>query len=180
VTAHPPQEQISAWLDGQLGPEETAQVELHLRQCESCFLLQKEMASTTELFRGLEALETPAYLWTRITAELPRPVTHDRFSWLRWQGIEWVRRRQILAVAAVLVAITGSAILALLHYQARERFELTVIAQIDDAHVALAAKDAEVYNPFHPSIAADPDSNPFTRHRLDADSNPFGAIGKRR
>ncbi len=179
MTAHIPQEQISAWLDNQLGIEEAEEVRLHLRQCEDCRLFEEELASTQRLFQDLEALEPPPYLWTRIAAGLESPA-RDRFGLPRWRETWRVRRREVLALAGVLLVMVGSAVFAVLERRAARSSELAVIALIDHAHASLAAKNSELYNPFRVSYWPDPDSNPFSRGRVDANSNPFLSLRERR
>lgn len=81
------QEQLSAWLDGELAPEEYRQVEAHLEVCEAC---SRELAVFARLDAALETLEAP------LPAQLPQRVL-DRLQ---------PRRRywwQSLAMAASLV-----------------------------------------------------------------------------
>lgn len=178
MMTHVPQQQISAWLDGQLEAAEAAVLEAHLRQCESCRCFQEELASTTRMFRDLEPLKMPAHLWTRVAAELEQPPKRDRFAWLRWQG-SWAFKRELLAAAALVLIIAG-AVVSLFEHRATVRSEMAVVAQLDYVHNSLVARDPDLYNPFRASSWVNPDSNPFTQQRLDADSNPFGSLREKR
>ena len=177
MTNHPPQEQISALLDRQLDPKAAAEVELHLRQCENCRLFHEELALTSGLFGDLETLQTPAHLWTRVATELQQPTRRWRFPRLNWQGEGWVFQPQFLIVAAAILLMVGGTLMVLHHRSVLS--EVAVLAQIENVHASLAARDADVYNPFHASTRIYFDSNPFTRQQLSADSNPFESLRKR-
>lgn len=176
---HLPQQQISAWLDGQLEAAKAADVEAHLQQCETCRCFQEEMASTTRMFRDLEPLKMPAYLWTRVALELGQSPNRQRFAWLQWRGSWFFGRRELLGAAA-LCFISIGAVVALFEHRAAVRSEMAVIAQLDSVHNALVARDSDLYNPFRSSGWTRTDSNPFARRGLNADSNPFGSLREKR
>ncbi len=180
MASHCPQEQIAAWIDRQLEASEAAQIEAHLQQCESCRRLQEELESTTKMFRNLEVLEPPAYLWTRIAAELEQTETPKRPILRAWREGWLFRRLEFAALAAVLLLIIGSTVFFVLERQASTRFKSADVAQIDRYYAAFLAKSPDADNPFRKSHWADPESNPFARHALKDDSNPFGSLrGKR-
>ncbi len=176
MTGHPQQEQVSALLDRQLEAQEAAQIELHLRQCESCRQLYEELALTTRLFREMDAAQAPDYLWTRVAAELTAPSRHRRFAWLSWQFESTVFRRGLLAATGIAVLVLIGAAVALFYHNSLPPDEVAVLAQIDEVHSSLAARNLEFYNPFHTAAQPGPDSNPFTRGRIGGDSNPFGSL----
>ena len=77
-------ERLSAWLDGELSPDERAEVEAHLAACEECAALLAEMGAVDELARELPVeapagyFETfPAGVRSRIEGRAPR---NDRGS----------------------------------------------------------------------------------------------------
>ncbi len=175
MTAHCPQEQISAWLDGQLEAQQAEQVDQHLRQCETCRRFQEELASAASLFRNMEMLEPPPHLWTRISANLEHPETRNSFAWLRQ-----LYRNELMAVAAALALMIGGALFYIVQRHSLTHSEVATIAQIDNVGTTLIAKNPDVYNPFRRSVGTSPDSNPFARHQLSADSNPFGSIREKR
>ena len=176
---HCPKNQISALLDGQLGKKEEVQVEHHLRHCESCRSLFQELASTSRMFRDLEILKPPDYLWTRIATDLHHSSKSVRHAWLDWQEKWLFHPREYLALAAALLLMIGGTIFAVLQRQASTRSELAAMARIDGAHTALI-KNPDVFNPFRRSDRTNPDLNPFARHQLKADSNPFGSMKEMR
>jgi anti-sigma factor RsiW len=81
---HINEEQLSAYLDGQLDAGGNGLVEMHLRECESCRGLVEEMREVTKLFRSAERLEPSPFLWTRIAAGFEHE-TMER-SWKRGWG----------------------------------------------------------------------------------------------
>ncbi len=180
MTAHLPKEQISAWIDRQLDAREAALVEAHVQECESCQHFQEELSIDTRMFRELEVLAPSPFLWTRVAAELDQPKKRERFEWLRWRGIALPRSQALLAIAAALFMVLGGAFFFILRQQAASRTEMAAIAQIDQAHAALAAKNAETYNPFRTRSLVNPDANPFARHPLDSNSNPFASSRENR
>ncbi len=180
MASHCPQEQIAAWIDRQLEAMEAAEVESHLRQCESCRRLEEELESTGRMFRDLEVLEPPAHLWTSITAQLQQTATPKTFFRQAWREGWLFRRLEFVALAAMLLLIIGSTVFLVLERQASTRFRSTSIAQIDSYYAAFLAKSPEADNPFRRSGRTDSESNPFARHQFKDDSNPFGSLrGKR-
>ncbi len=180
MIAHFPKEQISAWIDRQLDAQEAALVEAHLQECEGCQRLQQELSADTRMFRELEILAPSPFLWTRVAAELEQPTKPERLAWLRRPGFASVRNHALSAIAAALFMVLGATFFFILRQQAASRAELAAIAQIDQAHAALAAKNAETYNPFRTINLVDPDANPFSRHPLDSNSNPFASLREKR
>ena len=179
---HVLQQDISAWLDGQLDAVKAAELEAHLQQCESCRRSEAELASTTQMYRDLEPLEMPAFLWSRIEAELEQPSERRRPAWAWWQGA-WLFGRRELMGAAALVVIVAALSVGLLEHRATIRSEAVAFAQLESVHNSLAARNSDFYNPFHASGPANSDLNPFTRltrRGHDVDSNPFGSLREKR
>ena len=180
MKTHAPEQQISAWLDGQLEPAETAELEAHLSGCDNCRELRQELDSANRLFRDLEPAKLPPYLWTRVAAELEHPRKQNPFSWLQWQGTWYFARRELLAAAALLVFVVTGTVGVVLDHRSTVRFEMSAIAQLDSIHDSLVARSSEVYNPFRSSGWTNTNSNPFKRRQLDADSNPFRSLREKR
>lgn len=107
---HIPDEQLSAYFDGELSPEEKALVERHVAACTDC---RKRLAALETMRRTVLAVsDTPVSdaLWDRIERALPekeaeRPRKARLTSLYTWRMQQW-------AVAAVLlIAIAAGALL---------------------------------------------------------------------
>jgi hypothetical protein len=60
MTAHE-RERLAAWLDGELGPGERAEVEAHLGACSECAALLAEMEGVDEVVRAMPLEAPPGY-----------------------------------------------------------------------------------------------------------------------
>ncbi|MEK7448678.1 MAG: zf-HC2 domain-containing protein, partial [Planctomycetota bacterium] len=85
---------ISAYLDGELALGEIPPVEDHLKSCQECVELIRELRRTDEIFGDCARREPPAEYWNQSAAslkeklartELPQPVRLKSFT-LRWFG----------------------------------------------------------------------------------------------
>jgi len=168
---HVSEDQISAWLDRQLSPDVSLRIGKHLECCPSCNRMRADMAATTNLFREIEALAPPPYLWTRIAAGLhqmePEPV-----GWFVRLGIpfrqkSWMRA-EILAFVATVVLACGFGI----SYWFAVQSERQQLAAIDRAYHSLLPQNAESFNPFATSPWVNTESNPFA----NGTSGPGGKL----
>ncbi|MFA5975126.1 MAG: zf-HC2 domain-containing protein [Elusimicrobiota bacterium] len=77
---HPQQDPslLSAYLDGELGPEEAGQVESHLQSCHAC---QQELSSLKAIQQAIQGVNNPA-MPAELVAEIERH-TLARQSWWR-------------------------------------------------------------------------------------------------
>jgi anti-sigma factor RsiW len=90
------QDQLSAWLDGELAPEVAAGVARHLENCDGC---RRELAQLEALEQALGSLPEaalPPGLPEKVRARLPRPPRRG------WQSLA-------LAASLVLGILLGSA-----------------------------------------------------------------------
>jgi len=160
MTNHVSEDQISAWLDHQLDPDVSLRVEKHLECCPSCNRMRAELAAASNLFREMEALAPPAYLWTRISAGLqqmePEPVGWFAGLVVPFRQRSWLRA-EILAFAATVVIACGFGVS---HWSAM-RTERQQLAAIDRAYHSLLPQNAESFNPFAASPWVNTESNPF-------------------
>lgn len=62
---------VSAYRDGELGPEDRARVEAHLAGCPECARMLAEYREIGEALRGLPRQEPSRELWFRVRAALP-------------------------------------------------------------------------------------------------------------
>ncbi len=67
---HPPDEQLSAYLDGALSPGESASLEAHLTACESCRSLLAELRRVLARAQSLEDRAPREDLWPGVAAAI--------------------------------------------------------------------------------------------------------------
>jgi anti-sigma-K factor RskA len=87
-------EYIAAYVDGELGPAERADVETHLAACAPCRELAAAEQRLGELFAALEPVEPPgdfeARFWARIAREREAARKPSAWAWLwsaRWLSV---------------------------------------------------------------------------------------------
>jgi predicted anti-sigma-YlaC factor YlaD len=80
-------ELLSARLDGELGPDESARLDLHLVSCQACHRLEAQMASLDRLVRVRPAEPVPD-LVADVVARV-RPARLGRGGWMR-PALGWV------------------------------------------------------------------------------------------
>ena len=87
-------ENIAAYVDGELGPAERAELETHLASCGSCRELAAAEQRLGELFAALEPIEPPgefeARFWARIARERDAARKPSSLAWLlspRWLSV---------------------------------------------------------------------------------------------
>ena len=180
MKAHLSPQSISEWLDGQMGEQDAARVELHLAQCEDCRALEAEMTAVNRLFQKAQPLTPPPFLWTRIAAELQTTSAETRsqspsVSWLQilvgHDGrLSWFRT---LVPASLLLVLVISGSLAVREYRSETRIRLAAIAEIDRAHLSLVEGNLPTSNPFRVATGTDLERNPFSRSGKERDPNPF-------
>jgi hypothetical protein len=73
-------EKLSAFVDGELPPAETATVRAHAAGCAGCRSAIAELRALVANARALDVPEPPPTLWPSIAGELDR---RERFAWLR-------------------------------------------------------------------------------------------------
>jgi anti-sigma factor RsiW len=174
MVKHISEEEISAWVDGQLGPGESGQVESHIRDCGECRAAAEEMSALAEAFRATEIAELPPYIWSRIEANLDNAVpARGRKLWSRFVPVigHPVWMRATAAILAVVVLAVGGALF--IEYRSAAEIEKRALTEIQLSQNRLAALEAESYNPFRTAGAASSERNPFSRDQLRPDINPF-------
>jgi len=179
--AHFEGEQISAFLDRQLAPDEMRALEAHLQQCQVCRASFEEMREMNRLFLGAERLEPSPFLWNRIAAGFEKeraPARGWRESILA--GLQGLGLKPGMAAAAMGILIfAGIAVFREINVNTADR---AALAEIDKARQSLAAQDPDAYNPFRFSSPRDLDANPFRSMRLSGrvHSAPPGTGGTER
>jgi len=171
---HISDEDLSAWVDRELPSAEFSRVEQHLKSCDRCRMLERELALMTQAFRSAERLSLPPAVWPRIESALqasfPGEQVKRRFDWLRWPQFAISARN--LAFAMVILALLGG-LVTVFEYRMLRQNEIAAIVEIDRAHTELVAYSPTEYNPFRFSIGKSFESNPFAQKGLMDNANPF-------
>lgn len=160
--AHTAEEQISAYLDRQLGPEETRALETHARECPDCRALIEEMGRLDRVFREAERFEPSPFLWSRVAAE-----QQARRGWKEriLDGLKgFSLKHGMAAAAAAIIIFAGTAIVKEINIYMADQ---AALAEIDRTGRTLAAQDPDAYNPFIFSSPRDLEVNPFSKVRLN-------------
>jgi anti-sigma factor RsiW len=172
---HIREEQISAYLDKQLSPEETGALELHLGECEDCRAVLGEMRELTSLFREAERFEPSPFLWNRISAG----IAEDRSTAGSWKtvifsGLHRYGWSRGMAAALCILMFAGIVIIREIKVNNAEQ---AALAEIDRAYQSLAAQNPDAYNPFSSGHKSDFNANPFRSVRMSGrtDSAPAEA-----
>lgn len=185
---HISQEKISELLDGQLAFAESARIESHIRTCDHCALIRKELAAVNHLFKVSEMAAPPPRLWARISAELEagaKPVTSTAARpswWERFSGAPiWPERLRIGAMvpagallAILTVLISGSILVT--EYRSKNQLRLAAIAEIDKVREVLIAGNLGASNPFRTTAGLKPGKNPFSQYESPRNENPFHSL----
>ena len=171
MTGHISEEQISAWVDGELDSSDSRDAEEHLRNCATCRAVHEEMATVTKLFHAAESLEAPPYLWRRILEALEAWIgssTKPKPAVPYWSGL----RAKVLAAAAGLVLIVGG---ALGYYAYRTEYASTRLALTELDQVGKSLSTRLPNNPFR-TASSMKDSNPFSKLKPGDEVNPFSSL----
>jgi len=93
------QDQISAYLDGELPPHEEHAVHAHLRACSACAEALVDLVPLVQSLRGLPAHQPATDPWPRIAGELRRdPRFYLRRLPLPRRGLGWVAAALLVGV----------------------------------------------------------------------------------
>ena len=96
---------LSAHLDGALGPEARSALEAHLAQCPDCRRALEDLRATVARIRSLEPVEPPPWLEAKILARVGRPAPRGQRLLLL------ALRPQVQAAALALICFTGFLVL---------------------------------------------------------------------
>jgi len=103
---HPPQEQLSLYLDGELDVTEHAGVETHLSECGTCAALLAELHWVRARARALEDRPPGADLWPGVAAAIGAiPASRRRFL---------LSVPQLLAAGVALMLLSGGVVAGVL------------------------------------------------------------------
>jgi anti-sigma factor RsiW len=162
---HINEEQISAYIDGQLPADENRSIEIHIQECTSCRAVHDELSTLTQFFRDSERLEPPAFLWNRIAADFDkeRPATPGWVASIMAYLRGYSRSMGMAAASITILIIVG---IVAYHGNRMPAADRVALAQIDQISRDLAAQDPDGYNPFVSGAPSEMDANPFRSMRL--------------
>jgi len=133
------EDELTAYLDGELSVVESARVRTHLASCSECRATEALLRRTVTELAALPAFEPSAALRRRVRAEveaLPRPWTERMRAWLR-PGV-LAPAGVALATAAVVAVVAGQRAVAdrtelavAEHYELLSDYEVVGLSQDD-------------------------------------------------
>jgi len=124
-------EQISAYYDGELSPEERRLMETHLQQCDVCARELRQLKRLSSLMSGVRMPELPVGVLRRL---------HDNAASLRQRMIVRLAERLTAAAAAILVVCAAWIFVDRARGEAlptvASPWELTAVSPADDPLVS--------------------------------------------
>jgi anti-sigma factor RsiW len=135
--------ELPAYLDGELSAEATARVKAHLAACEDCRTTELLLRRTVSSLHALPAFEPSRGLRRRVLAEVEAlPAS----AWAGWRT--WLRPGRLLPSGAALAAAVAVAVVAAHWVEQRRSLDLAVAANyelLSDYEVlGLSADDLDV------------------------------------
>jgi predicted anti-sigma-YlaC factor YlaD len=118
-----PDELLADYVDGTLGPDERAEVDVHLAGCERCRADLRSATRARSELRGVASVDAPPRLRERIlsAAEEPRPAARSSSGTDAWPplgSLDAARRRRARPVVQWLAAAAAALIVAVLAFVA--------------------------------------------------------------
>lgn len=148
------EQQISAYLDGELSEREVAELEKLLADSQEARQVLSELRRTVSLVRGLPEEQPPDDLYEAVTAQLERAALlepTDVGAPARSALDRWARVRRFASVAAVLVAAVGIGYLTITGNHKRQQRPAK-----QDAEIQLAEADRSEETARQMRVAAAP------------------------
>jgi len=134
---------LTAYLDGELSPEAANRVQAHLADCEECRATERMLSFTVSSLRTLPSFEPSRALRRRVLAEVE---SLPAASWAGWRA--WLRPGRLLPSGAALAAAVAVAVVVAHRVEQRRALDLTVAANYellsDYEVVGLSPDDLEV------------------------------------
>lgn len=115
------QERLSAYLDGDLSPEEAEEVSTHLRDCEVCQTVLSELRQVRDELRSLPEVDIPANLHSAIMQNLEPHLKPKKRRLFGFDFRNWGYRQWVPVAAAMMVFIMVFSIGGTLWYTGRFR-----------------------------------------------------------
>ena len=88
---------LSAYVDGSIGAEERAAVDVHLRTCAACRALMDDLTAVRAAAADLEPLIPPARVWHQLASATARPKGGLHGAWLAWRPVGAVAMTALIA-----------------------------------------------------------------------------------
>jgi anti-sigma factor RsiW len=134
---------LTAYLDGELPPEAATRVKAHLAGCEDCRATERMLQRTVSSLRALPAFEPSRGLRRRVLAEVEAlPAS----AWAGWRS--WLRPGRLVPSGAALAAAAAVAVVVAHRVEQRRSLDLAVAANyelLSDYEVlGLSADDLDV------------------------------------
>ncbi len=107
MTGHPYNVEVSEYVDGTLTPERLTVFEPHLATCARCQALAADFRTLREATSRLEDDTPPAYVWTRLSAQLTA-ASEPRRAWVSWLVGDLAWRSAVAAGILVAAIVAGS------------------------------------------------------------------------
>jgi predicted anti-sigma-YlaC factor YlaD len=167
---HIKEEQISAYLDGQLGAEDALGVEAHLNDCDHCRNLFDALSEVSGLFQKAERFEPSPFLWNRIEADF----NSEKSTVYTWKDlfIAGLRKHswnlRLASASLVVLMIAG---IVVFRGNEDRRSDRAALANIDQTYRSLAALDPDNYNPFGSGLSQELETNPFKNLRASSEKS---------
>jgi anti-sigma factor RsiW len=134
---------LTAYLDGELSPDEASRMKAHLATCEDCRATEVLLHRTVSSLRALPPFEPSRGLRRRVLAQVE---TLPASSWAGWR--QWLRPVRLLPSGAALAAAVAAAWVVNHRIQERHQLDLAVAANYellsDYEVVGLSADDLDV------------------------------------
>lgn len=157
---------MTAWIDGRCDAQLEAQLKEHLQQCASCAAFYQEQQHLTRLLQSPDLeVEPPAWVWTRISAQLESAPQLGSSGF--WNDLVAVFRVPSLRYAAVAILCFLMISAGLLRVGRPDMSDDLMLAQLEAYKIETAG------NPFELAPLVDKTENPF--FSFDSlGNNPFG------
>jgi predicted anti-sigma-YlaC factor YlaD len=157
---------MTAWIDGSCDSQLEVQLREHTQQCPSCAAFYREQQRLTRLLQSPELeLEPPAWVWTRISAQLQTtPQPGSTGFWNELIALFHIPSLRYAALAVICFVVVSA---GLLRVGVTDRSDDLMLAQ-------LRTYQTETHgNPFEAIPAATSAANPFFTFESIGE-NPFG------
>jgi len=134
---------LTAYLDGELSAEAASRMKAHLATCEDCRATEVLLHRTVSSLRSLPDFEPSRGLRRRVLTEVE---SLPASSWAGWR--KWLRPIRLVPSGAALAAAVATAVVVTHRIQERHQLDLVVAANYelltDYEVVGLTADDLEV------------------------------------